>query len=213
MLSLLSFGLFAQAAPVDYQFDTKMTNLYVTVYKDNSTLLASQAHNHAIRAKNYTGSLKWDAEDPSQCNIAISFAVADMEVDSAQARTLAATKEKDPKIKKGFEKTISDSQRKDVRKNMLSKGQLNGDTHKTISFQSTSCTADSITGNFTLRGVSKEITMPAKIRTAESGPWKFLVKGQFKIKSTDFGFKPYSGLGGAVANQDTMSINVYIRGI
>ena len=89
---------------------------------------------------------------------------------------------------------------------------LNGDTHKAISFQSTSCTENSVTGDFTLRGVTNSITMPAKFKTATEGAWKFLVKGQFNIKATDYGFKPYSGLGGAVANQNQMRINVYIKG-
>ena len=214
MFSFLSLSLLSSAfaEPKEYTFDSKSSNLYVTVYKDESTLLSSQAHNHAIHAKNITAKLGWDAEDPSKCSISISFPVEEMEVDSAQARVLAASKESDPKIKKGFEKSISDGDRKAVRKNMLSKGQLNGDKHKTISFQSTSCTEDSVTGDFTLRGVTKSITMPAKFKTATEGAWKFLVKGQFNIKATDYGFKPYSGLGGAVANQDQMRINVYIKG-
>jgi polyisoprenoid-binding protein YceI len=215
MLSLFSFSLLSSvwAAPQEYSLDPKGSDLYVTVYKNDKTLLSAAAHNHAIRAKSWTGSLKWDAENPAGCNIAVSFNVSDLEVDSDYSRNLAASKEKNKKIKKGFEKTISDSDRKEVRKNMLSEGQLNGDKHKTISFQSTSCTADSVTGDFTLRGVTKSVTMPAKIKTADKGAWKFLVKGSFKVQSTDFGFEPYSGLGGAVANKPEMSINVYLRGL
>lgn len=214
MFLIGSFALLSslQAAPVDYTFDKKATNLYVTVYKDDSTLLSAAAHNHAIRAKNFTGSLRWDAEDPTACNIAVSFNVSDLEVDSDYSRNLAASKEPDAKIKKGFEKTISKSDRKAVRDNMLSEGQLNSSQFQKISFQSTACTADSVTGDFTVRGVTKSITMPAKIKTAESGAWKFLIKGAFPIKSTDYGFKPYKGLGGAVANKADMRINVYIRG-
>ena len=55
--------------------------------------------------------------------------------------------------------------------------------------------------------------MPAKIKTAEEGPWKFIIKGSFNVNATDYGFKPYKGLGGAVANQDQMRVNVYLRGI
>ena len=214
MFSFLSFALFSSAfaEPTTYQFD-KASDLYVTVYKNDKTLLSGMAHNHAIRAKNWTGTLQWDAENPSACNIAIQFAVADLEVDSPYSRNLAASKEKDPEIKKGFEKSISDSDRDSVKKNMLSDGQLNGNVHKTISFQSTSCTESSITGNFTLRGVTKSITMPTKIKTAEEGPWKLLIKGGFSISSTDFGFSPYSDLGGAVANKSEMKIHVYLRGI
>ena len=214
MFSFLSLSLLSSAfaEPKEYTFDTKASDLYVTVYKNDKTLLSAAAHNHAIRAKKWTGKLKWDAEKPEACDIAVSFNVADLEVDSDYSRNLAASKEPNKKIKKGFEKTISEGDRQEVRKNMLSEGQLNGDKHKTISFQSTSCTADSVTGKFTLRGVTNTVTMPAKIKTADKGAWKFLVKGAFKIKSTDYGFKPYSGLGGAVANKDEMRINVYLRG-
>jgi len=215
MFSFLSFSLLSSvwAAPQEYSFDTKGSDLYVTVYKNDKTLLSAAAHNHAIRAKNWKGKLKWDAENLAGCDIAVSFNVSDLEVDSDYSRNLAASKEENKKIKKGFEKSISDSDRKEVRKNMLSEGQLNSDKHKTISFQSTSCTADSVTGDFTLRGVTKSVTMPAKIKTADKGAWKFLVKGSFKIQTTDFGFEPYSGLGGAVANKPEMRINVYLRGL
>ena len=214
MFSFLYYSLFssALAAPQEYAFDTKGSDLYVTVYKNEKTLLSAAAHNHAIRATKWTGKLSWDVEKPESCDIAVSFNVADLEVDSDYSRNLAASKEPDAKIKKGFEKTISEGDRKEVRKNMLSEGQLNGEKHQTISFQSTSCTAESVTGKFTLRGVTNTVTMPAKIKTAETGAWKFLVKGSFNIKSTDYGFKPYSGLGGAVANKPEMRINVYLRG-
>ena len=214
MFSFLSLSLLSSAfaEPKEYAFDTKASDLYVTVYKNDKTLLSAAAHNHAMRATKWTGKLNWDAEKPEACNIAVSFNVADLEVDSDYSRNLAASKEPDKKIKKGFEKTISKGDRQEVRKNMLSEGQLNGDKHKTISFQSTSCTADSVTGTFTLRGVTNTVTMPAKIKTADTGAWKFLVKGHFNIKSTDYGFEPYSGLGGAVANKPEMRINVYLRG-
>ena len=213
MFSFLYCSLFSSvfAAPQEYSFDTKASDLYVTVYKNENTLLSRVAHNHAIRATKWTGKLKWDAEKPEACDIAVSFDVADLEVDSDYSRNLAASKEPDKKIKKGFEKTISKGDRQDVRNNMLSEGQLNGDKHKAISFQSTSCTADSVTGKFTLRGVTNTITMPAKIKTQDKGAWKFLVKGSFNIQSTDYGFKPYSGLGGAVANKPEMRINVNLK--
>ena len=214
MFSFFSFAFLSSAfaEPTTYQFD-KASDLYVTVYKNEKTLLSAAAHNHAIRAKDWTGSLQWEAENPSACNIAIKFNVSDLEVDSAYSRNLAASKEPDAKIKKGFEKSISDSDREAVTKNMLSEAQLNSDVHKTISFQSTACTAESITGDFTLRGVTKSITMPATIKTAQEGPWKLLIKGSFNISSNDFGFEPYSDLGGAVANKPDMRINVYLRGI
>ena len=207
MMSLMSL----EAAPQEYTLNSKGSNLYVTVYKDNSTLLSAAAHNHAIRATNLTSSIKWDAEDLTSCAINISLNVAELEVDSEQSRSLAASKEKDPKIRKGFEKSISDSDRKAVRKNMLSKGQLDGETHKTIDFKSTSCTDKSITGDFTLHGVTKSITMPARITVDNAKATKFSMSGSFPITTSEYGFEPYSGMGGAVKNQDKMTIHVRIK--
>ena len=212
MFSLFMTSLMSvQAAPQEYTLNSKGSNLYVTVYKDDSTLLSAAAHNHAIRATNLTSSIKWDAEDLSACAINISVNVADLEVDSEQSRSLAASKEKDAKIRKGFEKSISDSDRKAVRKNMLSAKQLDGETHKTIDFKSTSCTDKSISGDFTLHGVTKSITMPARITVDNEKATKFSVSGSFPISSTDYGFEPYSDLGGAVKNQDKMTIHVRIK--
>ena len=104
MMSFMS----AYAAPQEYTLNPKGSNLYVTVYKNEKTLLSAAAHNHAIRAKNITSSLQWDPENIAACKINISFNVSDLEVDSAQSRSLAASKEKDKKVREGFEKTISD---------------------------------------------------------------------------------------------------------
>ena len=51
-----------------------------------------------------------------ECDIAVSFNVADLEVDSDYSRNLAASKE--TKHQKSLEKTISKGDRQEVRKNM-----------------------------------------------------------------------------------------------
>ena len=71
----------------------------MTVYKDDSTLL-SAARSHAIRATNLTSSIKWDAEDLSACAINISVKVADLKWTQNNHVHLAASKEKDPEIRK-----------------------------------------------------------------------------------------------------------------
>ena len=72
MFSFLSLSLLSSAfaEPKEYTFDTKASDLYVTVYKNDKTLLSAAAHNHAIRATKWTGKLKWDAEKPEACDIA-----------------------------------------------------------------------------------------------------------------------------------------------
>ena len=213
-LLLLGFSALqsANAEPREYQVNHNASELYVTVYKDNSTLMSGFAHNHAIMAKNWTSSIVWDPEDATACKISISLPVKDMVVDSDHAREQAAIREPNEEIKKGFLKGISESDRKKVRKNMLSKGQLNADTYSTITFESTSCTDSNISGSFTMRGKSNDISMPIRLKQAPNNDaWTLSIKGSFPVKATQYGFKPYSDLGGAVANQDKMIVHVKIR--
>ena len=87
---------FATAEP-NYTFLPKSSTLYVTVYKDNSTLFSGMAHNHAIEAKDWIGTLEWDPENIAACRIAIDVPVEKLQVDTGTARDLAASQEPDKK--------------------------------------------------------------------------------------------------------------------
>ena len=78
----------------------KRQHLYETVYKDDSTLPSVLRHTTKLSALRITPSS--DAEDLSACKINISVNVAILEVDSEQLAR-SRSKEKDPKIRKGFE--------------------------------------------------------------------------------------------------------------
>ena len=82
----------------------------------------------------------------------------------------------------------SDSERKDIRANMLAEGQLNAKKFNTISFESTTCSKDTIKGKFTLRGKTNDVSIPVKMDVGE----QVSIKGQLDIKSTDYGFEAYS---------------------
>merc|ERR1711907_361266 len=74
----------ALAAPVTYSLDKG--DLYVKVYKDTTTLAASQAHNHLILASNWGGVFTFDPDNPSACTLSIYLPVKDMIVDEASSR-------------------------------------------------------------------------------------------------------------------------------
>ena len=64
MFSFLSLSLSVICicrAKKKHTFIAKASDLYVTVYKNDETLLSAAAQ-HAIRATKWTGKLKWDAE-------------------------------------------------------------------------------------------------------------------------------------------------------
>ena len=208
MISFLSFIVAlgspgAEAAPATYNLNKG--DLYVKVYKDTKTLAASQAHNHLILASNWGGSFTFDPDNPSACKLSVYVPVKEMVVDAdADRKRLGGRKE--------FTNSISDSQRKEVRKNMLAKGQLNADQHEYITFDQSGsgCVSKGggsydIIGNFTLRGKSKEYTVSGAAITVDGG--KVSLKGGFTLLASDHGFKPYKALMGAVANQDKMRLS------
>ena len=147
LLSFLSLSLTAEAG--EYPLGGK---LYVQVFKDPDTLGAGLSHDHVMISKDFTGTAAFDLSDPSACNISITVPVATLDVDPDYMRQAV-----------GYDTMLTASQREDVRTNMLAASQLNAAAHPNITFQSTSCTASSISGNLTIRGQSQPVTMNASI--------------------------------------------------
>ncbi len=61
---------------------------------------------------------------------------------------------------------------------------FNYDKFKTISFASTAVTATSVTGNLTIKGVTKSITFPIAVTPSGKG---YLFEGTFTINRLDYG--------------------------
>ena len=190
MLLFLTQIVFAETR--EFSFSETTGNLFVKVYKAE-TLGSALAHNHAIGAKNWKGSAQINTNDLSKCSFSFSVPVNDLEVDSVKFRKLAGIADQGQP---------SDSERKDIRANMLAEDQLNAKKFDTIFFKSTTCTKDTIKGNFTLRGKTNDVSIPVKMEVGE----KVSIKGQFDLKSTDYGFNAYSIMFGQIANQETMTI-------
>jgi polyisoprenoid-binding protein YceI len=77
-----------------------------------------------------------------------------------------------------------------------------------MSFTSTSCADGKLSGKLTIRGVSKDITFPARYSADAAG---FRVEGSVELKHTDFGFQPYSAMMGAIRNGDRLTLKVDLR--
>lgn len=182
------------AAAADYNLGG---TLYIQVFKDPETLGAGLSHDHVMVAKGWSGTASYDAADPGSCNISITVPVSSLDVDPDYMRKAV-----------GYDTMLTADQRDDVRKNMLASSQLDAGSHPNITFQSTSCTASSITGNLTIRGKSQPVTMNAQL--SEDGS-SFSAKGQVTIRATQFGFQPYSALFGQLKNRDDMKLTVKLE--
>jgi polyisoprenoid-binding protein YceI len=168
-----------------WALDAARSWLYVVVYFDPDRFTPITAHDHTVRATSFQGSVRWDTNDVSACAIDISFPVTALRVDVPGGR------EREGLPADG---AISDDDKVTVVKNMLSKSNLYGDQFPSISFKSASCAAAAngkvaVTGDLSIRGVAKRVTVPMAITASESA---FAAKGTFELTHADFGMSPFT---------------------
>ena len=181
-----------------YRFDDQQSLLYVQVFKDNSTIGARFAHNHAIRSTNWTGVLE-RVGTGTDCRVSLELPVEGLVVDEPQMRRRV-----------GYDDEISDNQRAEIRGHMLADNQLNINAHPTMTFEGTQCSgADgdrgdlAIDGRLTIRGVTQPVRMNMQYRLING---TLYLRGELGITHTDFGFRPYSAFAGSVRNQENMTL-------
>jgi polyisoprenoid-binding protein YceI len=105
--------------------------------------------------KGLKGTIKWDAANPANSSFNVSVDVNT--------------------INTGI----------DLRDNDLKKETyFNAEKYPTINFVSTTVNGDNVTGNLTIKGVTKEISIPFAVTPAGSG---YLFEGKFSLNRKDFG--------------------------
>ncbi|HCP47436.1 MAG TPA: hypothetical protein DIU15_15450, partial [Deltaproteobacteria bacterium] len=189
--------------PVTYTLTDADSLLYVQVFKDPNTLFAGIAHDHVMRATNWTGTFVYDSADLSSCDFSISIPVEDLLVDEDGMRDYV-----------GYGDTISSGDRSTIRQNMLAQGQLNSASYSEISVVSQACGAGagagttngnlSVTAEMTLRGVTQNKSIVLDLTIVDG---EVYIQGDFDLSATEFGFSPYQFLGGGVRNLDDMTIS------
>ena len=192
------FGI-SNSQAKETQFSDKNSNMFVKVFKDQEGYGSFLAHNHAVQAVGWSSSFKYEV---GSCELSITVPVKQLNVDPPALRKTLGT---------DFEGVIAEGDRETIKENMLASGQLNASKHSTIEFKSQSCelSADKskIKGDFTLRGVTNSIEIPVEF--SEEGE-SVSLKGRFPIKSTDYGFEPYSAMFGQIANKAEMVIEFHL---
>ena len=181
---------------VRYTFSDAKSLLYVQVFKDPDTLLAAFAHNHVIRATNWTGELVYDPQSPSDCSLDFSLPVSGLIPDEDNMRDLV-----------GYGDTISSSDRSTIQGHMLDTNQLNSSKFSKITFTSTKCTGSkgvsdgqlTVDGKITILGVPVSVRIPVDFEIKND---KFYASGKFDMSMWDFGMEPYSAFSGGVRNEE-----------
>lgn len=183
-----------------YTLDPGAGMIYVRTHKEG--IAAALAHDHAIKATGWSGTVTWHPEDASQCEVSISVPVSGLLVDDTGVRQAV-----------GVEGEVSADQREDIRENMLSSDQLDGSSFPVITFEATSCSGTSgqvnVTGTMSIRGHSAQLTVPM---TVSADGEHFSAKGSFTTSHSALGLTPFSAAFGAIANGEQLDFGVDVRG-
>ncbi len=189
-----------QSGPTTYQLDPGKSVLAVLVKYDRDALVGG--HDHIIQASTFEGSVTWNPDDVSACEISISFPVDALQVDPPGARDRA-----------GLEGTTGEGDKKKIKNNFMGKSQLDASNYPTISFESTSCKASGdgavVTGPLKLHGVAHTVSADMNI-TADGDA--FSARGTFSATHSDWGFDPYTALFGSLRNAPGLSFTVDVKG-
>ncbi len=183
------------AGAAEYRIRPEQSELTALVFKTG--FAAAFAHDHVVRAAQFSGSIRGDPGDPASAVVRLTVTAAALVADEPALRT-----------KHGLAAGPSDADRREIQSTMLGETQLNVAAYPDIAFQSVAVEPRGgsdflVTGDFTLHGTTRRIRLPV---TARLSGESLRATGEFEVAQTDFGITPVSLFFGAVRNQDRVRI-------
>ena len=168
-----------------YEVSARDSSVQILVYRSGT--LARLGHNHVMTAAALTGKV-WVNPVLEKSGLALSFPVGQMVVDDPDARKAAGD---------DFPPEIPEVDRTGTRKNMLRQEVLDAEHFQNITLRSVKVSgtqaAPHIVTRITIKDASRDVEVPARVSVEGA---KLTASGEFEIKQTDFGIKPFSvGLG------------------
>lgn len=187
-----------------YTFDPSLerSHLFVQLFS------ASLGHDHVVRATDWWGSLTFEPSNLSGCAVSVTVQVEGLDPERDEMRELTG------------QERVSKSDRDQIREHLRAQEQLGLEEHKTLEFTSRSCALNGVkgedghlvvqvTGDLKLRGVTHEVQLPLEVAVDEE---QVAARGVLITRHSDFGFEPYSALGGLFKNKDELYFVVDVRG-
>lgn len=187
--------------PASYRVVPDKSELVVRTFKDG--LAAKLAHDHVIKAGDVDGEIYFDPEHPEKSRVKVVVRADKLILDNTSMRH-----------RYGVPGFVSEGDLEKIREAMTSKDQLWVEKHKTIEFVSTKVKRNedltyTVTGDFTLRGKTRPVTMTVMIDTFGDGLRGI---GKVRLKQSDFGYEPYEAFLGAVKVKDEVILHVNLIG-
>lgn len=191
------------AASTTYALTPTGSDVYVVIRNDETASLARLGHNHVIYASKFTGTVTWPSVAGGACAIDIRVPVASLVVDPPGLRAKAGLDDR----------TIDESDKGSLLKNMWSAGQLDSAHYTEVRFQGTKCSGNTgavnVDGTLTFRG--KPIPLSVTMNVTAT-PTSFAANGKFESSHTALGYKPFAASFMGPRNQDRLSFTINVKG-
>jgi polyisoprenoid-binding protein YceI len=187
----------AQAAEA-LRIEPAQSEVVIKVFKEG--VGKGLAHDHVVVAQDVTGTVSGDPQSPETMKVSVMVKTASLLAD-------------DPSVRRryGQQAQLKESDRKSVNETMMSERQLDADRYPTISFVSTRVRRAEggyiVTGQLNLHGQTREVSLPLKL---EQRAGAVVADGTFKLRTTEYGIKPYSAALGTIRNGDQLELLFHI---
>src|SRR5262245_48600849 len=178
-----------------YEVSSQSSQLAISVFAVGN--FSNLGHNHVMTSQNLSGRV-WVHPDFARSGFELSFPVAQLIVDDADARRAAGS---------DFPPEIPQSDKDGTRKNMLKPEVLDGEHYPEVKLRSAkvggTLEAPQVTAHITIKETSRDVEVPMKIEVAGAN---LTASGEFDVLQTEFGMKPFSVALGALEVQDKLHI-------
>jgi polyisoprenoid-binding protein YceI len=187
----------SERAPVgaEYAVIAEESLLQILVYRGGA--MARLGHNHVIASRHVTGTVSL-TDDPLQTRFDISIPVNELAIDEPAMRETAGP---------DFPPGVPQSARDGTRKNMLSEALLDGAKYPAIRLRATDVVAAGegfdVGVEITLKDQVHAVRVPVTIERREGA---LVARGEFPLKQSELGFKPFSVAMGTLVVLDEMRI-------
>ena len=166
--------------------------LQILVYRGGA--MARLGHNHVIDSHQLAGAV-FVTDDLTQTRFDIQIPVNELTIDEPAMRELAGA---------DFPPGVPETARDGTRKNMLSEALLDGATYPAIRLRATDVVAAGeafdVGVEITIKDQVRNVRVPVTIRRQDGA---LIASGEFPLKQSELGLKPFSiGLGALVVLDD-----------
>ena len=184
---------------VRYEVDAQHSEVEFLVYKAGS--LSAFGHNHTVEARQFSGEV-YLAPKFEDSLFSLKLPVKDFEVDRAEARAAAGA---------DFTSKPSASDIKGTSEHMLGADSLDAEKYPEVTIQSASISGEAakaeMTVRITLHGTARDVKVPVAV--SHEGD-DLTAAGDFELRQTEFGMRPFSALGGALQVADAFKVHFKI---